>query len=83
MLKDIEKQEKTKGWFEHGKKEEENKQVRADPKSSSWLCSPDAFDVLCCQGYIRLADNPEIIAAVNKICNLVSSMTITPDGKHR
>lgn len=24
MLKDIEKQEKTKGWFEHGKKEEEN-----------------------------------------------------------
>ena len=60
------------------KKEKKLKKTRAEPKNQtiSWLCSPDAFDVLTCRGYTSLSQNPEIVAGVNKIAELVGNMTI-------
>lgn len=52
--------------------------TRADPEKQSvaWLCSPEAYETLCCTGYSSLAHNPEICAAVDTIAKLVGSMTI-------
>lgn len=44
--------------------------------SAVWLCSPDAYDVLCSQGYGDLSRNPEILAGVDVLARLVASMTI-------
>ena len=45
-------------------------------RSMAWLCAPDTYDSLCCQGYVSLAANPEICAGVDTIARLVGSMTI-------
>nr|DAJ07665.1 MAG TPA: portal protein [Caudoviricetes sp.] len=61
------------------RKQRSTQRARAEPsqkRSAAWLCSPDAFETLTCQGYTSLAHNPEICAAVDLIARLIGSMTI-------
>lgn len=52
--------------------------ARAEPqkRSAAFLCAPEAWDTLCCQGYTNLAHNPEIAAGVDAIARLIASMTL-------